>query len=83
MRTIDSPRHENDTKFYQTADGDFSTIEKKFETSKHNPEDKMNETIDSFMLTNEGDIAKLNSKSLYQMNPDELKLSIMWKKRFL
>ena len=35
------------------------------------------------MLTNEGDIAKLNSKSLYEMTAEELKTSILWKKKFL
>lgn len=37
---------------------------------------------ENFMLTQD-DIATINRKSLYEMTPRELEISIEWKKRFL
>lgn len=85
-RSVESPsshRRFNSTINHTTYDAFADTSRKLEPTATLNPEANAKETIDSFLVTSETDVARMNSKSLYQMTPEELKASIAWKKRFL
>ena len=80
-RENESEQKEYDKK-YETLDGFGLKEERNMETTIERNEGKEENEEESFMLTME-EISNIGNKSLYQMTPKELEISILWKKKFL
>ena len=75
-------RHYHDEardKKYETI-SNFKSIDKNLETTIPKNDDHHDQ--ETFMVTM-NDFSHIGNKSLYQMSPEELKMSIAWKKKFL